>query len=208
MRQQFSETVLSIVSGITVESRNIAEQTRERLLVTHLPKAPFFALIVLNLLYALRGVLLAIIALASQPRSTRNIQARLSIGGLVAPLLEPTGKGNTLPGKISNSGIESAFAEYYNDDKHHDDRRVIFSPKGGNTMFEKVSSQNITNDKVESVTGNSSQVSGGSPPRPLPDMETDMEASNNLQPEVFSAVVRRKPVAQRLYSPGEGTNAP
>jgi len=208
MGQRFSETVLSMVAGITAESRNIAEQTRERLLVTRLPKAPFFALIVLNLVYALLGILLAIIALASQPRRTRNVQARLGIGGLAAALLEPTVDGNTLLGKARSSGIEAAFAERYNNEEHRDDGRVIISARGGNAVFEKVSGETVVaNDKAESITGDSSLVSGNSRPIQLPEVDTNDLGPRNLQPEPVAAVVKRRPVAQWQPSPEEGNDA-
>ncbi|KAJ9609994.1 hypothetical protein H2200_006324 [Cladophialophora chaetospira] len=149
--QRFSETALSMVSGVTIESRNLAEQTRERLLVTRLQKAPFFTLIVLNLLYALLGIILAVVALANQPRKTRHLQSRLSIGGLVAALLEPGITKEILPSQ-SNSGIEGAFAEFYNDGTNNDNSKISVSTitGTGNAVFEKTFVE--THDVKEVVT--------------------------------------------------------
>ena len=51
-------------------------------------KAPFFTLIALNCLYALIGIVLAVLALASKPRVVKPLQARLGVTGLVAALFE------------------------------------------------------------------------------------------------------------------------
>ncbi|KIX93097.1 uncharacterized protein Z520_11154 [Fonsecaea multimorphosa CBS 102226] len=140
---QFSRAALSMIAGITAGRLNVAEQTRQSRLVARLPKAPFFTLVSLNLLYALLGIVLAAMAVASQPGKTRNMQARLSIAGLVAALLEPNGvrrRGASRLAKGSNNGgIESVFAEYH--DKDDSSGRVILVDSGtGNCVFEKVSS--------------------------------------------------------------------
>lgn len=140
--QRFSETALSMIVGITQPALNIAERTRDHLLVTRLPKAPFFTLIVLNLLYAVLGVLLAVVAVASHPRKTRNVQARLSIAGLVAALFESNTSASIGHSKLGSSGIEGVFAEYRQG--NYDETRVAVVPaRDGNHAFEKTSSQNI-----------------------------------------------------------------
>ncbi|KEF62440.1 uncharacterized protein A1O9_00412 [Exophiala aquamarina CBS 119918] len=141
---RFSETALGMVVGMTEPASNLAERTRQHLLVARLPKAPFFALIVLNLLYAALGVLLAVLAIASQPRKTRDLQARLSIAGLVAALFEPHHTGAGTPhSKRSDSGIEGVFAEYHQ--RNHDGARVVVVHAGdGSHVFEKTSSQRLT----------------------------------------------------------------
>ncbi|ETI26990.1 hypothetical protein G647_10089 [Cladophialophora carrionii CBS 160.54] len=172
LAQRFSETTLSMVSGLTVASPNIAEQTRERLLVTRLPKAPFFVLIVLNLIYALLGIILAITALASQPRRSRSIQARLSIGGIIAAFLEPEVHEAASASKKSNSGIEGAFAEYYNDSELSDEGRVLVSDRVGNVGFEKIQPQT----KVEISTRNNDEPVAHASPALLdeePNTETE-----------------------------------
>ncbi|KAK5057838.1 hypothetical protein LTR84_011839 [Exophiala bonariae] len=133
--QRFSETAMSMVVGITQPSLNIAERTREHLLVTRLPKAPFFTLIVLNLLYAVLGVLLAVVAVASQPRATRDVQARLSIAGLVAALFEVDRSSSIGHPKSSPGGIEIAFAEYR--EKNFTGPRVMVVARDGSHAFEK-----------------------------------------------------------------------
>jgi hypothetical protein len=132
--ESFSRTGVSMLVGATQPSTNIAEQRRQTKLVTRLPKAPFFTLIILNLLYAVVGILLTTMALLSQPRLTRNVQARLTTAGLVAALLEPNGGP---PSKKNNSGVESAFAEHHNTEKSLNDRVMIIDT-GSNSIFETV----------------------------------------------------------------------
>ncbi|KIW71964.1 hypothetical protein PV04_00190 [Phialophora macrospora] len=182
LAQRFSETTLSMVSGLTVASPNAAEQTRERLLVTRLPKAPFFVSILLNLLYALLGLILATIALASQPRRSRSIQARLSIGGIIAALLEPD-LGEAAPAsKKRNSGVEGTFAEFYNDSKLSDDGRVLVSDRAGNAAFEKILPQ--PNDKGS--TGDNGESVTRASPAPLSGEQNREKRPTSLEPQTQS----------------------
>lgn len=183
--QRSSETLLSMTVGATTDSLNVAEQTREHLLVTRLPKAPFFTLLVLNLLYALLGILLAVLALASQPQITRNVQARLSVGGLVAALLEPQLPEHALNASKSNSGVEGVFAEYYNDDKHKDDFKVMMVHVSGNAAFEKIVSEVATvkgHVPVENGTPSSLQATQ-SPPTEAPVPSRTSTAASSEQPD-------------------------
>lgn len=69
---------------------NIRQQTRSSILVARVPKLPLSVLIGLNLLYALLEISLALYAaFFSTPRSTKNIQTRLTVEGLVAFCFEP-----------------------------------------------------------------------------------------------------------------------
>lgn len=138
--QDFSRSTISMLAGITADQSNTAEQLRESRLVTRLPKAPFFTLIVLNLLFAVLGILLAVIALMSHPQKTRNMQARLSVAGLVAALLEPA----TKPRPKRAGGLETVFAEYHSDRKGNMDGgdvvpRVMLVDSGAdNRVFEQI----------------------------------------------------------------------
>ncbi len=195
--QRFSQTMLSMVAAITVPTRNIAEQTRAHLLVTRLPKAPFFALIILNLLYALLGIILAIIALASQPRKVRNIQARLSIAGLVAALLEPNPtKENDFTMKESSSGVEGLFAEHYSEDKHPENGRILVNPRAGNAAFEKVLVEtNVADDKGNSSVGSSTETPSHGEAVSL--ARKHLAGAGNPLPQVTKSNVKRKPIAHR-----------
>jgi hypothetical protein len=83
MAQAFSRIALASVAG-TVEARAVREaQHRRSLLVARVPLAPLAALVGANMLLALLGVVLAVVALLTAALR-REVQARLSVAGLVA----------------------------------------------------------------------------------------------------------------------------
>ncbi|PMD22228.1 hypothetical protein NA56DRAFT_702582 [Hyaloscypha hepaticicola] len=57
-------------------------------LVARVPKAPLAVLVLLSLLYAAVGILLACMALRARPSVSNNIQGRLSVAGLAAKCFE------------------------------------------------------------------------------------------------------------------------
>lgn len=114
----FSEVAMAIHSGILSPRATIDAQHRENVLVARLPKAPFFTLLLLNLIYATLGLLLGITALTSHPRNIRDIQARLTVAGLSAALLEPDG----VPQR--GEGVEGLFTDKREDDTPRPERRV------------------------------------------------------------------------------------
>jgi len=83
----FSQTAVALSSDMTPR-QNLQEQVRKEILVARIPKAPLFAHVVSNCLYALLGVVLAVIALRSKPSETKDIKAQLSIAGVVAAAFE------------------------------------------------------------------------------------------------------------------------
>lgn len=195
--QEFSRSTISTLAGITADQTNAAEQVRETRLVTRLPKAPFFTLIVLNLLFALLGIILAIVALMSQPRKTRNMQARLSVAGLVAAMLE----ANTAPRSSGTRGIESMFAEYHNDSRGtQDPSRVMLvndTNGSGNRVFEKVSLDGSTAPGVAApvATSRDPYNSIAFPPPEAGSTNNSLTAQQNQQHRQPSPVVARKPVS-------------
>jgi hypothetical protein len=64
------------------------EQTYISTLVARIPKAPLVILVILNLLYAVVGVILAVMAARTGPSETKNVQGRLSVAGLTAKCFE------------------------------------------------------------------------------------------------------------------------
>lgn len=118
--QGFGQTALSMLAAVLTPAPTLLEQTRETLLVAKVAKVPFFTLIGLNLLYAILGLTLAFIAFSSHPRTTRDVQARLSVAGLVAALLE----ADHVPSP--GNGLESLFAEHAG----HDESRVGIEESG------------------------------------------------------------------------------
>lgn len=84
----FSIMVLSLAAGIMSPRTTIKEQAHVSTLITRVPKAPLAVLILLTLIYAAIGALLACIAARAGPGLIKNIQGRLSIAGLVAKCFE------------------------------------------------------------------------------------------------------------------------
>ncbi len=103
--RSFSEVAVGLTAGIMSPRPTLQEELRKNVLVARVPKAPFFTLLMLSLSYAILGLSLGIWALLSHPRHARNVQARLTIPGLVANLLEPESR----PQK--GLGVEGLFAE-------------------------------------------------------------------------------------------------
>jgi hypothetical protein len=85
----YSETALAAASS-TFEPRAATEsQLRTQILVARVPKAPLEFLVLMNLLLAVLGIVLAVIAWKSvQHGDTGEIQARLSIPAMVASHFE------------------------------------------------------------------------------------------------------------------------
>ena len=81
----YSQTALGFAAGVLSPRGNLEEQSREEFLVARVPFAPFYTLVILNLVYVVVGVFLACLALcANAKRGVRATQVRLSIWGIVA----------------------------------------------------------------------------------------------------------------------------
>lgn len=85
---QYSRTAMGLSSGMLDPAPTLTEQTRKTVLVSRVPKVPLYFLVALNILYAIFGVILACIALASFPSETNDVRERLSYAGLVAYCFE------------------------------------------------------------------------------------------------------------------------
>ena len=84
----YSKVALGVGAQSVRRAPTIAAQERTALLVARVPKAPLFALVGANLLFVLLGCILTGVALGTSGGETRDIQARLSIVGLVADRFE------------------------------------------------------------------------------------------------------------------------
>ncbi|KIW61169.1 hypothetical protein PV05_01326 [Exophiala xenobiotica] len=84
----YSKAALALSAGVMTGRADLEEQQRSTRLVARVPKAPLFSLVGLNSLYAILGVLLAVLALGSHPKETNELRERLSISGLVAACFE------------------------------------------------------------------------------------------------------------------------
>lgn len=97
--QQFIDTwastynlvTLGLSTGAFDAQLSLEEQTWANLLVARVPKVPLFALLSFNVLFVLYGFVLFIFAMLSRPQETSNVQARLSLAGLVASKFEGEG---------------------------------------------------------------------------------------------------------------------
>lgn len=86
----YDQAVVSVPAGVMQPLPPINVTRRVVTQVARVPVAPFFTLILLNLLYALIGVILTLkAALAfSTGQSVKDAQARLSVAGVVAESFE------------------------------------------------------------------------------------------------------------------------
>jgi hypothetical protein len=85
----YSQTALAVAIGAFTPQPPIESQMREDILVARVPIAPLAVLIFSNLSFVVLGVVLTIIAaVAAMKGNTRDVQARMSISGLVAAQFE------------------------------------------------------------------------------------------------------------------------
>ena len=80
----YSQTALGLAAGVLSPRQNLEEQTRQTLLIARVPYAPFYTLLILNLLYVVTGVVFGFLAIrANGFEKVRDIKAGLSIWGLL-----------------------------------------------------------------------------------------------------------------------------
>jgi hypothetical protein len=84
----YSKVALGVGAQSVQRAPALAAQERTSLLVARVPMAALFSLVASNLLFVLVGVALTIAALATSGDEVRDVQARLSIFGLVADRFE------------------------------------------------------------------------------------------------------------------------
>lgn len=102
----YSRVALGLSSGVMSPRTNEAERVRSDLLVARVAKAPLFTLIGLNLLYAVLGIGLAAYAARLSHRAEANdVQARLTIAGLVSECFEGEKSHDAV------KGVEDLFVE-------------------------------------------------------------------------------------------------
>jgi len=90
MALAYSKAALGVGAQSVQGAPALAVQERTSFLVTRLPMAPLFGLIISNLVFVLLGIILTGIALGTSGGEVQEIQARLSIVGLVADRFEGT----------------------------------------------------------------------------------------------------------------------
>jgi len=82
-------------------------QERSTTLVARIPKAPLYTFVLANMLFVALGIALAVLAIARNGGEVREIQARLSIEGLVADIFE----GRRAKERVES--IDDLFDEMY-----------------------------------------------------------------------------------------------
>jgi hypothetical protein len=82
----YSQTNLGYASGVFTSRRNEREWTRETVLLARVPFAPFYTLVLLNVLYALIALILTVVAVRinAHEQDVNNVRQCLSTEGLVA----------------------------------------------------------------------------------------------------------------------------
>lgn len=103
--KSLSITILSEAAGSVLSYPVVAAQRRSDLLVTRLPKAPFFLLIGTNFCFPILGLVLTILA-ARTTEDARQVRCRLSVAGVVASRFDT--KQSRLP--VNNA--EELFGEF------------------------------------------------------------------------------------------------
>jgi hypothetical protein len=88
--------VLAASAGVMQPADNLVEQTRTQILVTRMPKAPFYTLVAANLLYVLFGLALITMACLSHPREGYPITQMLTAEGLALVAFEPHNAGKSV----------------------------------------------------------------------------------------------------------------
>jgi hypothetical protein len=84
----YSQVSLAVGSNAVTPQPAPAVQERSSFLVARVPAAPLFRLVIANLLFAALGICLASIGLATSGGDVTDIQARLTVAGLVADRFE------------------------------------------------------------------------------------------------------------------------
>lgn len=94
MGLSFSNALLAGGAQVLQSTSAIAARERSSVIVARIPKAPLFTAIILDLLFAVIGMLFSVWALASSSgdrnSEVRDVQAKLGIVGLVADRFEDT----------------------------------------------------------------------------------------------------------------------
>ena len=110
----YSQTALALGAQSVLRRPVIAVQERQSFLVSRVQAAPLYTLVAANLLFVLFGIVLAGIAIRTSGGDVREVQARLSIVGLVADRFEAY---------RGRDGIEN-MDDYFEEKEGNDSMRV------------------------------------------------------------------------------------
>jgi hypothetical protein len=110
----YSRTVLALGAQSVLRRPVIAVQERQSFLVSRVQAAPLYTLVAANLLFVLFGIVLAGIAIRTSGGDVREVQARLSIVGLVADRFEA---------HRGRDGVEN-MDDYFEEKEGNDSMRI------------------------------------------------------------------------------------
>jgi hypothetical protein len=124
----YSRTALGIGAQVVMRSPALAVQERRTFLVSRVPAAPLFTLVIANLLFVVFGAILTGIAIGASKGDVREVQARLSIVGLVADRFEA---------QRGRDGVEE-LDDYFEEKEGSDSVRVAIDRSDGGGFTYKV----------------------------------------------------------------------
>jgi hypothetical protein len=124
----YSQVGLAVGAQVVHLSPALAVQERTSFLVARVPAAPLFTLVITNLLFVLLGIILTAIAIRTSGGEVREVQARLSIAGLVADRFEE---------QRGRDGVEK-MDDYFEEKVGNDSMRVAIDRDNGGRYTYKV----------------------------------------------------------------------
>jgi hypothetical protein len=142
----YSLVALAVGSQAVGPYPAVAAQERQSFLVSRVPAAPLFTLVIANLLFVLLGIILTSIAIWTSGGEVREVQARLSIGGLVADRFEE---------KRGKDGIEKMDDSFEEKDGNGSMRVAIDRGNGGGYTYKVWPKSGVPNrpfDQPEQLT--------------------------------------------------------
>ncbi|KAE8363926.1 hypothetical protein BDV27DRAFT_165167 [Aspergillus caelatus] len=104
--EAFSKVTIALGADAVDARPAIAAQDRESFLVARLPKAPLITLVVVSFLYVLCGLIFTVLAMVAVRHKIPDIQARMSIAGLVADRFGDPSSWS------KNTSVDEMFEEY------------------------------------------------------------------------------------------------
>jgi hypothetical protein len=128
MALAYSRTALALGAQAVMRSPALAAQERQSFLVTSVEAAPLFTLVIANLLFVFLGIVLTGIAIKASRGDVREVQARLSIIGLVADRFE---------GQRGRDGVEK-MDDYFEEKDGNGSVRVAIDRSDGGGFAYKV----------------------------------------------------------------------
>ena len=136
---QYDATFLAAAASVIEAVPDVAEQNRDTLLVSRVEKAPFYGLVTALALSALLGFIMTILALASSPFASRNVQARLGILGLTSSRFESPSTT-----AAHANVVEGLFAEYQNKEDGGETRLGVVETSEGGWDFRSFALKKVT----------------------------------------------------------------